>query len=222
MGIADPHFTASDHIIGCVGQIGRKELAEVIDHRIETADDGMYVPYALSRCGKVQFTFRPARCDFRSLQKAIAWRATFLGNHASIYKKLLKALSPGLVFESLYNRHGYFPDAGMYNIYYQTVLDKGVHVSNSGLVVEEAKVSRQLDLVWNASATLLNNLALAQPNYSPAIHLHHSMDESMLRMAFPAADVACVDPSTIIHTGPFHHSFLTAAMNNQKAIAGAL
>jgi len=62
---------------------------------------------------------RPSLFDFRYKDMLIKNKSTYSRSKSEVYSKILRAMSPGLISEAIYNRYGYWIGGSNSNVYYQ-------------------------------------------------------------------------------------------------------
>lgn len=203
----------SDHIICYAGQLEQR-TAGVSAPRVERASEGFWLAFEFSSDGGALLTKRPARLDYRRLDYGIEQRAIFGLPTNNAIARLLKATSPGLVAEALFNKFGLFPNSGMLSVYAQIFVQDAFQISRedaSMIPVDQsaAQAMARLSLPW---PKLVKS---RRPDlFLRGIHLHHSLDLDALDAAGLSSDqstVRVVDASGISQIGPEHHSFYMMA-----------
>ncbi|QOZ78445.1 hypothetical protein XH83_25310 [Bradyrhizobium sp. CCBAU 53351] len=203
----------SDHIICYVGQL-EQGTPGVSGPRVERTSEGFWLSFERSLDGSALLTRRPARFDYRRLDYGIEQRAIFGLPTNNAIATLLRATSPGLVAEALFNKFGLFPNSRVLSVYAQILVEDALRVS-----LEDASMTP----VHRSAAQAMARLSLPWPElvksrrldlFLRGIHLHHSLDLDAMKTAGLSSDqstVRVVDASAISQIGPEHHSFYTMA-----------
>ena len=199
----------SDHVILYLGQIDRRAHPDEGAPAITRTPSGIVMPFRTDALRHGVVTTKPARFDYRRLDHGIAQRAAFGLPTAGVIGKLLRAGSPGLVAESLFNKFGLFPAAQRLSVYAQVRVEDAFRVEPGG-----AGLTPMLDVIQRETDRC--RAALAWPALTPSrrtelfvrgIHLHRSLDASRLS----ASGLHVADASLLDRIGPEHHSFAVMA-----------
>ena len=203
----------SDHVICYAGQLHR-DTQGYAPPQVERASDGFWLAFDFSQDGGALLTRRPARFDYRVLDHGIEQRAVFGLPTNSAIVRLLKASSPGLVAEGLFNKFGLFPNSAVLSVYAQVLVDDALHFPEgdtplSAVNGSAARAVAGLSLPWQGL------VKTRRPDlFIRGIHLHHSINLAALGAAGLSSDqssVRVVDASAISQIGPEHHSFYAMA-----------
>jgi hypothetical protein len=204
--------TVSDHVLIYLGQVDRLRHPHVQPAVVERSAHGMWLRPRAEFRGNGLCTLRPARFEYRQLDRGIEARAAFglpLGNAVS---KILRASSAGLLAEALYNRAGLFPRARMQSAYAQIeVSDAHELMPSNGSLAPRLPVIRQTTDAMRRELSIPELTASRRPEiFIPMIHLHHSVDDRALRtlgVNTPQSNIQVSDASVLERIGPEHHSF---------------
>ncbi|WFU75664.1 hypothetical protein [Bradyrhizobium sp. CB2312] len=203
----------SDHIICYAGQL-HQHTPDYSPPQVERARDGFWLAFEFSSDGDALLTRRPARFDYRTLDRGIEQRAVYGLPATGAMVRLLTTTSPGLVAEALFNKFGLFPRGPVLSVYAQLLVSDALDFSQEDAPLNPvnhnaAQAVSRLSLPWPAL------LKTRRPDlFLRGIHLHHSIDLDALKAAGLGSDesaVRVVDASTINAIGPEHHSFYTMA-----------
>jgi hypothetical protein len=212
----------SDHAFCYVGQIGAQTPPLV-----RRVGGGLLFPAHYAESAQALYTVRPARFGYRVLDAGIEQRAVFGMPAGSAMLKIMRRLSPALLTEALYNRVGLFARAPIYSVYAQTdVAD--AYSRRPG----ELPLQARMDRIMHATSQAREQLSMPGLQrsrraelYIPGIHLHHSLELSLLAgcgINQPESAVQIVDASVIQSLGADHPSFklmLQARLRAARAAA---
>jgi hypothetical protein len=204
--------TVSDHVLCYLGQIDRRAHSDVPAEPVRRTRHGAWFAASYEAAGSALITRRPARFGYRRLDFGIEQRAVFGLPTGGAIAKILRAASPGLVAEALYNRVGLFPAAQIQSVYAMLVVPDAHWLREGGnFVVLRQDVIRAATDAVRAGFTPTSLIPSRRPEiYLPMIHLHHSVDAQPVRDAglnFPGSPVQIMDASMRERIGPEHHSF---------------
>lgn len=226
LGVGIARATVSDHVICYLGLVAPG--AGTDQPRVVRDAHGAWFEcrYDRSTNGAATslYTVRPARFGFRRLDFGLEQRAAFGLPMGGALAKILRRASPGLVSEALFNKFGWFADAGLYSGYAQVCVSDAYEWSAADSVLRPRTASIQAAIATARAAHPWAQLtASRQPErYLPGIHLHGSVDEQALRRLAgeePAASLRVVDASIYRGIGPEHHSFKIMAAAAARARA---
>jgi hypothetical protein len=207
----------SDHAVCYVGKLDGHPAPQ-----ISRTADGLFFQAFYDSSHRFLYTLRPARFAFRRLDYGFEQRAVFGMPTGSIFAKILKRMSPGLLAEALYNRAGVFPKARSYSVYAQCVAG-----DSYAMEAGERPIRVRLEQIRRATDQARSAVPFAglQPSarpelYIPGIHLHNSVDNRVLAAADinqAHSTVQIVDSSPVEHIGPDHQSFKVLVHARQRA-----
>lgn len=205
----------SDHVIAYLGQIDRRRHPEWPAPRVERDPEGIWLEYRSEPAGAGVVTCKPARFDYRRLDHGIEQRAAFGLPTAGVLGKLIKAGSPGLIAESLFNKFGLFPTASRLSVYAQLRVHDAYERIGEGAglrpvpsVIESTLRDFRSRLDW-PELTPSRRPEL----YVRGIHLHRTVDTSHVS----SDGLAVVDAAGLDVIGPEHHSFAVMAQAARRA-----
>lgn len=203
--------SVSDHVISYLGQIDRRLHRQISPPRPRLTPDGVWFEGYYEDSGRALLTMKPARFAFAKLDQGIEQRAVFGLPTAGAVAKILRAASPGLIAEALYNRAGLFPGAAVQSIYAQIIVPDAYSVNEAG------GLEPRRELIADALEVVRRHIPWPQINWSRrpevfirAIHLHHSLEPEALAAAglnTHSSRVQVADASVLPDIGPDHHSF---------------
>lgn len=215
--------TVSDHVICYLGQV---EYSPDVAPRVERTRDGVWFSARYAASGRSLCTLRPAQFAFKTLDAGIEKRAIFGLPTGSIIARLLRAASPGLFAEALYNRTGVTVGARVLSAYAQIPVPDAHWLTEGETPLQMRSDSIQAEITAaRASPPWPNLRPSARPRmFIPAIHLHHSVDLPKLTAAgvnLPMASVQVADASVYSGVDPSHHSFrvLVAAARRARELS---
>jgi hypothetical protein len=165
--------------------------------------------------GSALLTRRPARFDFRQLDRGVELRAAFGLPTAGLVAKLCRVPSPGLWAEALYNRTGLLAASEVYSVYAQVVVKSAYRLGRGDHPVEP-RPDALLEAIQTAHATAPSDiLPTRQPTSClPGIHLHHSVNLTACAregLQEDSSPIVIADASVLSDLGPSHHSFRAMA-----------
>lgn len=210
LGRAVHRGRVSDHLICYCGQIDRTIHRYAPAPRIERVSGGFWMEAHLTESAHALLTTKPARFDYRTLDRGFEQRRAFGLRTGSALSKIASAGSPGLVAEALFNKFGLFPDARMLSVYAQVLVRDAYRVDRSdGLLrLDQEKAARAIDGIvvpWPEMTPT------AKPDrFLQGIHLHHTIDTKAIHdtgIGLEGSIVRIMDPSILSDIGPEHHSF---------------
>jgi hypothetical protein len=223
LGWAERMRMVSDHMIGYVGQAPAGEPIRAAMAGIRRDRHGVWLPALYNQDRSVVYGARPARFDFRTLDRGIAMRADFGLPTSRAAAAIAGRLSPGLVAETLFNKAGLFPRADLYNIVFQARVADAYPLSDDGVLgapvpAAFAATAEQA----RAGHPFAGLVPSARPQlYQPGIHLHNSLDAAE-RQAITGLDrLRVVDASAVPDIGPEHHSFRIMLAAYAAAVEGS-
>lgn len=199
----------SDHVILYLGQTDRREYPYIANPTVRRGVNGAWMQ-ALQRLSTVGLvTAKPARFSYRTLDHGIQQRSAFGLPTSGALKKVLRAGSAGLLAESLFNKFGLFPNASVLNVYAQIRVSKGYRrlpelggvQANEDAIDTSIREARQQLGFPELRASRYPHL------YVAGIHLHGTVNRSILAAATAGSRVQVVDASAIQDIGVEHHSF---------------
>lgn len=164
--------------------------------------------------GQALVTVKPARFDYKYLDRGIQQRAAFGLPVAGALAKILRASSPGLVAEALFNKFGLFPRASLHSVYAQVKVpaalefgrDGSVGVRTARYVNACAQVRAEIHLPGITPSRLLDPFIFG-------IHTHGSLPENSASVAGDMIRV--LDASVLPDIGVEHHSFYIMSLAHQ-------
>lgn len=212
MKLARSHV--SDHVISYLGQIDRGRHPDFVPPTIDRTPEGFWQKAYVDGSGHdhALLMAKPARFGYRRLDYGIEQRAAFGLPTGGAVAKIVRAQSPGLFSEALFNRFGLFPNARILSLYAQVVVPD-MHAMVPGadrLETSSDAVLRAIAAVRPFNGKLVRS---ERPDlFVKAIHLHHSVDlDALAGSGLSEMPVRIVDPSILADIGPEHHSFFTMA-----------
>jgi len=208
----------SNHING-YAKLNRKITTENL---ITTqAKNGHFKKYITGKIKNDCFMMmdRPSLFDFKNSATLQKYKTIYSRDKASIFSKILKSLSPGLVMEAVYNRYGYSFKKGLVNRYFQIEcnniysIDKNetIKINNNNLnnFVSNLKLNNQFS---DASLKTIvsgihfyNSLSSIDNNVGTTL----SADPTSVQKS-----ILIADSSNIKSIGGSHHTFSIMALNN--------
>lgn len=204
--------TASDHVICYLGQIDRRRHGDIAPPRRIRTRDGVWFEAAYNRAQTALLTCKPARFAFRTLDHGIEQREAFGLPTGGAVAKIVRAASPGLICEALYNRTGLFGASNVQSVYAQVVVADAHELRGAAaeLPVRAEVIRAATDLVRTQLSWPQLTPSRRPDLFMPGIHLHHTVDVARLaRLGINAAAGAIhvLDASVHSSIGPEHHSF---------------
>jgi hypothetical protein len=217
--------TVSDHVLSYLGQVDRGAHPDIAPVPVERTRHGVWFRASYETGAPALITRRPARFGYRLLDAGIEQRAVFGLPTGGAIEKILRAASPGLVAEALYNRAGLFPAAQIQSVYAMLAVPDAHWLREGGnSVVMRADAIRTATDAVRAGYAPAELVPSRRPEiYLPMIHLHHSVDSQAIQAAglnTAQSPVQVMDASIRTGIGPEHHSFkiMVAAFARAGAI----
>lgn len=215
--ISDNRRSVSDHAICYLGQVpGSRAVGLGMAGRNR---HGYLLDVGDGASGRAVVSLKPARFDYRILDRGIQQRAAFGLPIAGAIGKILRASSPGLLSEALFNKFGLFPRASVYSAYAQVAVPNALEMGSDGSV----EVCRERYV----EACTVARSAIDLPGITPSripepfifgIHTHGSLPESAASIADGMVKV--VDSSVLCGVGAEHHSFYVMSLAHRSVRRG--
>ena len=164
-----------------------------------------------SKSMNIQLTSKPARFDYKELDKSIEQRAAFGLPTKGMFAKLVSATSIGLLAEAAYNKLGLFPYSNLRNLWGQLHIPDAYEFTpdnSESLLTPRIKYIEQQINTAHESLNIRDHLPTKTKSiYIPGIHLHNTINsEELNKLRFPNG-LNFVDSSILSNIGSAHPSF---------------
>jgi len=211
----------SDHVISYLGQITVEDNPDLKGKFHLINKSGLITQFYADRASTALYSVRPAMFDFRELDYGLMQRAAFGLPTGGLIKKLLKRVSPGMLVEAVYNKTGLMDRSDLKSVYAQIDVKDAYRFNHESLVLEPNSENINARLKETRDGVPFHNVlhSKVRNNFLPGIHIHHSVDESELRLeGINCGDspIQVLGPSIMDDIGNEHHSVRCMILAHKK------
>jgi hypothetical protein len=204
------HNFASDHFICYLGQIERDNVPHYFQNAVKFSRGGYFINAQLQN--NALLTVKPARFDYRILDKGIEQRQVFGLPTGNAISKIFQSTSFGLISEALFNKFGLFGDSDIYSVYGQFRVKDAYDfdVINRGVCLRQQNVLQTISKIRDELAITGLRRSNRPDLFIRGIHVHGTIREENIqdkRIKVGNSEINIVDASATRNIGSLHHSF---------------